>query len=175
MMFARTRRLLLRPRWSEDDRTVALAMPNDAIHSGWDRSLFGGPGHAATDDESHELLMMLRTDGSPMLVGGIGVAPSGVGTHLTFWVSEDHRNNGLATEAGQAMLGIASHALGIRNLSAAVPEGNQAAARVLEKLEFTVSGRTVRRVSDRDSLVPAAVFSRTLGNRAGILAPALAA
>jgi ribosomal-protein-alanine N-acetyltransferase len=59
---------------------------------------------------------------------------------LGYWLRTDRWGLGLATEAGQAILVYAYHALGLHKVRADVAVGNLPSARVLEKLGFVREG-----------------------------------
>jgi len=156
-MFARTERLLLRPGWSEDAPALFAAIADEAIvrnlaQAPWPYSLADaetfltrerGPLDAAC-------LIFLRADGAPRLVGGIGFGPmpGSVGVReFGYWIARPYWGLGFATEAGRALLANARDTLRLRRLDAGHFVDNPASGRVLMKLGFAPTGRTVPRYS----------------------------
>lgn len=129
-MFARTRRLTLRPGWPEDAAVLAQMVAPDTVTP---------PG---SDDGAGrvELLICAHEGGAPRLIGAIALAPKSDSHELGFWLAPDAWGRGYATEAGQAVIEIARHALPIRRLSATCAAGDPASARVLRKLGFRGTG-----------------------------------
>lgn len=151
-MFARTKRLLLRPGWAEDAPALHRAWSDEAIA----RAL---PGHlaAATREDalrfltrerdalSPWFLLFARTGGAPRLVGGCGIdggSPGGLGgrPELAFWIARPFWGLGFATEAAGAVVRMA-RAAGIGPLVARPAAGNGAAGNVLRKIGFRSTGR----------------------------------
>jgi RimJ/RimL family protein N-acetyltransferase len=181
-MFARTERLLLRPGWAEDAPALAKAMGDEMIV----RNLASAPWPfgrrdaeaflaAPRDPVLPSFLVFERTGGEPLLIGacGLGRRPSGA-IELGYWISRPHWGRGLATEAGQALVGIA-RALGLARLEASHFLDNPASGRVLEKLDFQPTGIIAPRLScARGEPIPARYFRLELA-AAEAAAEALAA
>ncbi len=75
------------------------------------------------------------------LIGGVGLSPQEDGGHqLGYWLGRRHWGRGFATEAGRGLLRYAVEDLGIGNITSSYMKGNDASARVLEKLGFIESG-----------------------------------
>lgn len=153
-MFARTKRLLLRPGWAEDAPALAAAIADEVIvrnlaKAPWPYSLADAQAGlaAAPDPGLPRFLMFERTDGAPRLVGSCGLhpRPSG-GVEMGYWVARADWNRGFATEAGAALIEIA-RTLRLPRLQAAHFVDNPASGRVLEKLGFADSGLTGTRHS----------------------------
>jgi len=159
-MFARTERLLLRPGWREDAPALLRAIADEAIV----RNLATAPwpygmadAEAFLTRERHPrdaaCLIFLRTDGAPLLVGGIGLGPmprpngEAPGCELGYWIARPYWGRGFATEAGRALLANARDTLRLTRFDAGHFVDNPASGRVLAKLGFTPTGRTVRRYS----------------------------
>ncbi len=130
-MFARTRRLTLRPGWPEDAAALAAAIGQDAAAS-------HGMGESAC---GVALLIYAHEGGTPRLIGSIGLTPEGDAHELVFRLAPDAWGRGYATEAAGAVVEMARHALPIRRLSATCVRDDAATARVLRKLGFRDAGR----------------------------------
>jgi RimJ/RimL family protein N-acetyltransferase len=147
-MFARTPRLLLRPGWAEDAPALAQAIGEEAIvrnlaRAPWPYSIDDAREFLALDGDGAlpRLLMFARTQGAPRLVGGCGLQRCDDGTiELGYWVARAHWGLGYATEAGQALLGMA-RTLGHRVVTAKHFVDNPASGHVLQKLGFRPTGR----------------------------------
>lgn len=170
-MFARTERLLLRPGWPEDAPAVYKAINDQDIV----RNLASAPWPYKREDAEQYLatarpvlnpgfLIFRRTVGAPDLVGSIGFGDMGDGQlELGYWISREHWGQGYATEAGRAVLDIAT-ILGHRELQAEHFVDNPASGRVLRKLGFRPSGRIEPRFSrGRGGTVDAVHFELQLG------------
>nr|WP_314446819.1 GNAT family N-acetyltransferase [uncultured Sphingomonas sp.] len=169
-MFARTERLLLRPGWAEDAPALAKAIADEAIV----RNLALAPWPYGLEEARAFLdkpqdpalptfLLFRRTNGDPELVGGAGFGrkPSGA-VEIGYWTARAHWGNGYALEAGRQLIEIA-RTLGLSQLEAGHFVDNPASGRVLEKLGFVPTGRTVPRHScARGSEVPCRLFTLDL-------------
>ena len=153
-MFARTRRLTLRPGWPEDAPAVARAMGHEKVV----RMLAKAPWpYALADAEafltrqrpaSDASFLILSHDGDyPRPIGGIGLAADDQGHELGYWLTPDAWGRGYATEAGKAVVSIARHALGLKRLHSGHFVDNPASGRVLAKLGFQPTGRVEPRFS----------------------------
>lgn len=149
-MFARTQRLTLRPGWPEDAPALAQAIGHESVvtkiaRAPWPyteddaRDFLTRPG--ATRDVAM-LITVLEQDG-PRIIGCIGIHPEGESHELGYWLTPDAWGRGYATEAGRQAVQIARHALGLKRLGAGYFVDNPASGRVLEKLGFRPTGRTV--------------------------------
>ena len=170
-MFARTDRLMLRPGWAEDAPALAKAIADEAIV----RNLALAPwpygleeARAFLDKPQDEVLpsflLFRRTDCAPELVGGAGFGrkPNGA-VEIGYWIARAHWGNGYALEAGRQLIEIA-RTLGLCRLEAGHFVDNPASGRVLEKLGFQPTGRTVPRHScARGTAVPCRLFTLDLG------------
>ena len=154
MMFARTKRLLLRPGWAEDAAALAAAIADEKIV----RNLATAPWPYRLDDALSflasapspglpRMLIFERTDGAPRLVGSCGLHPKPSGAiEMGYWVARADWNRGFATEAGEAVIDIA-RTLRLGAIEAAHFVDNPASGRVLEKLGFRDTGLTATRYS----------------------------
>ena len=170
-MFARTKRLLLRPGWAQDAPALFRAIADEGIV----RNLASAPwpydlGHARAfldterrPDEA-SFLVFRRTAGAPRLIGsaGLGRNPDGA-IELGYWISRPHWGLGYATEAGRAIVAIARDALRLKRISAGHFLDNPASGRVLEKLGFTPTGAVADRYScGRREAAPSKLFALDL-------------
>ncbi|GGA53489.1 GNAT family N-acetyltransferase [Sphingomonas psychrolutea] len=147
-MFARTQRLTLRPGWPEDAPALAAAIAHKDVvtkisRAPWpytedDARAFLTRRQASADSA---LLITTLDTGTPRIIGCIGIHPEGDAHELGYWLTPDAWGRGYATEAGQHMVQIARHALGLKRLRAGHYVDNPASGRVLSKLGFTPTGR----------------------------------
>jgi RimJ/RimL family protein N-acetyltransferase len=153
-MFARTRRLLLRPGFPEDAPALASAIADQAIvrnlaTAPWPYALRDAEAFLAAprDPVLPSFLIFERTDGAPLLVGacGLGRRPSGA-IELGYWIARAHWGRGIASEACTALIDIAL-ALRLPSLEGSHFIDNPASARVLEKLGFEPTGIVAPRLS----------------------------
>jgi RimJ/RimL family protein N-acetyltransferase len=167
-MFARTSRLILRPAWPEDAPHLARAIGEDAIARNLVRATLPNSEADArawisqsSDNRLPELLVFLRTRGTPRLVGGCGISLDAHGSpELGYWVDRRHWGLGFATEAARAVLGMA-RAAGLGMVRAAHFIDNPASGKVLRKLGFRPVGEVERRWSRaRASDVPAMLYEQ---------------
>ncbi|WP_338501122.1 GNAT family N-acetyltransferase [Sphingomonas kaistensis] len=177
-MFARTERLLLRPGWAEDAPALAKAIADEAIV----RNLALAPWPYGLDEARAFLdktadpvlpsfLLLRRTAGAPELVGGAGFGRTpGGGVEIGYWIARAHWGNGYALEAGRQLIEIA-RTMGLPRLEAGHFVDNPASGRVLEKLGFHPTGRTVPRHScARGGEVPCRLFALDLAETDEVLA-----
>ena len=154
MMFARTKRLLLRPGWAEDAAVLAATIADEQIvrnlaTAPWPYGIADAQAFlcAAPAPGLPRFLMFERTDGAPRLVGSCGLHPKPSGAvEMGYWVARADWNRGFATEAGKAIIDIA-RALRLPRIEAAHFIDNPASGRVLEKLGFRDTGLTATRHS----------------------------
>jgi RimJ/RimL family protein N-acetyltransferase len=153
-MFARTRRLLLRPGFPEDAPALARAIADEAIvrnlaTAPWPYRVRDAEAYLASarDPVLPSFLIFERTLAQPQLVGscGLGRRPSGA-VEMGYWVGRPYWGRGLATEASRALINIA-RGLELAQLEASHFLDNPASARVLEKLGFEPLGIVAPRIS----------------------------
>ena len=154
-MFTITKRLLLRPGWIEDAPALAEAIADKAIVTKLERVPW--PYHLhdaeaflaeARDPRYPDLLIFARTLGAPRLVGGIGLHRDAEGeAELGYWIARPYWGLGFATEAGDAVVRMARESLKHPKLVAGHFIDNPASGRVLHKLGFRPTGRTIARHS----------------------------
>ncbi len=171
-MFARTARLTLRPGWPEDARALARAIAHPEVafrlarlpwpyYETHARDWLTRP--AGRDDVS--LLILAHDRATPALIGGIGIHRTETGHELGYWLTPSAWGHGYATEAGQAMLGIARHAMGLKRLESGHFVDNPASGRVLAKLGFRPLGRVEQRYCMAlDEHRPCALLDRDLAD-----------
>jgi RimJ/RimL family protein N-acetyltransferase len=173
MMFARTDRLLLRPGWIEDAPALFAAIADETVvrnlaTAPWPYTLDHAAAFLATQRQRDEpsLLIFLRTEGPPKLIGTIGLARRRSGERdLGYWIARPHWNRGYATEAGEAVVRAARESLRLPRLAAGHFLDNPASGRVLEKLGFEPTGIVAPRLScARDTEVPARLMRLVLGS-----------
>jgi RimJ/RimL family protein N-acetyltransferase len=169
-MFARTRRLTLRPGWPEDAPAVLRAIGHEAVV----RMLAKAPWpYRPADAESFlsrprgageaSFLILSHEGGYPRPIGGIGLAPDEHGHELGYWLAPEAWGRGYATEAGQAVLAIARHALRLKRLHSGHFVDNPASGRVLQKLGFRPTGKVKGRYSSaRGAIAPCRLFELDL-------------
>ena len=174
-MFARTERLLLRPGWIQDAPALHEAIGEEAIV----RNLATAPWpYRREDAEAYlsaerkprdvSLLVFRRTEGDPELIGaaGLGRRPDGP-IELGYWIARRWWNRGYATEAAEAVIGIARDGLRLPRLRAGHFLDNPASGRVLEKLGFRPAGVIAPRFSAaRGEAVPCRLYELALAEEA---------
>ena len=149
-MFARTRRLTLRPVWPEEAAMLAAAIDHDIVtmrlsrvprpYNPADAADWLARPRGATD------VFFLVFDHprmvEPRLVGSVGLHPEDGELELGYWYTPAAWGNGYATEAGRAVVEVARHALGRDRLASRYHIDNAASGRVLSKLGFVPTGET---------------------------------
>jgi len=149
-MFARTKRLTLRPGWPEDAAAIAQAIGHEEVVTKlarvpWPYSEANAVEWLATPRPSDDvsLSILAHEQATPRLVGGIGVhrAEDLGGYEIGYWLTPDAWGRGYATEAGRAILGIARYAIGLKGLRSRYFIDNPASGKVLRKLGFRPTGR----------------------------------
>lgn len=148
-MFARTPRLTLRPLWPEDAPALAVAIGHEAVirnlarvplpYTLADAEAFTRQPRAA-DEAVFAILSHEIDDGSPTLVGGIGLHDEDDGVQIGYWLTPGTWGRGYATEAGRAVIAMARHALPLAQVRAWHFADNPASGRVLAKLGFRPTG-----------------------------------
>lgn len=170
-MFARTRRLTLRPGWPEDSTALHAAMAHPAVATRLaDCPRPYSPADAAAllaaerGAEEAVFLIFAHEGSEPQLVGGLALQPAGAGSAtISFWVTPPAWNRGYATEAAAMALEIAASAFRHARVEATYPLDNAASRRVLDKLGFVEVRREAQLSPARGGLVDCAVLERRLG------------
>lgn len=150
-MFARTKRLTLRPGWPEDAATLAAAIAHPEVASRlarvpWPYELADAETFLSLPRGPHDaqFLVFDHEAGTPRLVGGVGLVGDGAARELGYWLTPSAWGRGYATEAAEAVIDMARHALPVRRLTAFHHAANEASGRVLAKLGFREVARTPR-------------------------------
>ncbi|MGH6614835.1 GNAT family N-acetyltransferase [Sphingomonas sp.] len=147
-MFARTKRLTLRPGWPEEAPELAQAIAHESVAM----KLARVPWPYRQDDAADWLarprtatatdFVIVSHEHDHRIVGAIGLREEESGlSNLGYWLTPDAWGRGYATEAGRAVLHMARHALGLKRLSSGHFVDNPASGRVLRKLGFRETGR----------------------------------
>ncbi len=168
-MFARTDRLLLRPSWPEDAGELLRAVADEAIVRNlgtlpWPYSEDDARAFVAREHSAYypNFLLFQRTDGPPRLIGACGIHDNEGAAELGYWIARPYWGLGFASEAANAVVAIA-RAVGHERLVAGHFTDNPASGRVLRKIGFRATGRTVMQQSmGRGRKVPCALFERSL-------------
>ena len=153
-MFARTKRLTLRPAWPEDAAALVQAIGHDAVI----RMLLRVPHpYRLADAEAfcasprrHDearFVIVAHDRGAPALIGGIGISEHEGAPHLGYWLTPSAWGRGYATEAGRAVVDMARHALPLQRLDAWHFADNPASGAVLRKLGFRCTGQALVKTS----------------------------
>jgi RimJ/RimL family protein N-acetyltransferase len=169
-MFARTERLLLRPGWKEDAPALFQAISDERVvrnlaQAPWPYTFDHAEAFLTREREPRDatLLIFLRTSGAPRLVGGIGIhrLPSGE-DELGYWIVRAFWGQGIATEAGRALIANARDTLRLKRLASGHFLDNPASGRVLAKLGFAPVGTEMRYSAGRGAEVPCKLFTLDL-------------
>ena len=165
-MFARTKRLLLRPSWPEDAHELYQAIADEGIV----RNLARAPWPYTEQDAAiftalehlDKYPTFRRTDGAPRLVGACGLGETDGKAELGYWIGRPYWGLGYASEAAKAVVAVAK-AIGHERLVAGLFTDNPASGRVLRKLGFISTGKTELRNSlGRGQQVPCALYEKDL-------------
>lgn len=143
-MFARTRRLTLRPGWPEDAETLTEAIAHEMVamrlaRLPWPYALGDAEAFLAVPRaaEDASFLILAHDSPTPRIVGGIALAALDRGCReLGYWLTPSAWGRGYATEAARAVIEIARHALPVRRIEASHHLDNAESRRVLVKLGF---------------------------------------
>ena len=169
-MFARTCRLTLRPGWPEDAPALASAIAYEEValklaRLPWPYTLahaeawLGSPPAA----RNHPLLVFAHDRGAmPELIGGVGLHPTDDELEIGYWLTPAAWGRGYATEAGQAVVDMARHALGQVRVSAYHHVDNPASGKMLRKLGFQATGEARRHSLARNAEVDCLTYELAL-------------
>lgn len=173
-MFHRTARLLLRPIWPEDSQALFAGIADEGVV----RNLASAPWPYREQDARDFVALpadplaprfLITRAADAQVVGCTGLGPAddaGRGAdaplELGYWIARPHWGQGYATEAGAAVLAMATM-LGHRELIASHFFDNPASGKVLRKLGFEPTGRVEDRWScGRGGHAPAVLYRRLL-------------
>jgi len=153
-MFHRSDRLLLRPVWPEDWQRILGGIADKAIvanlaRAPWPYREDDARAFTALPIAPKEPRFVITQADTAQVVGCIGIdhledRPDAI--ELGYWIARPYWGRGYATEAGHAVLQIA-RTLGHTQVIASHFEDNPASGRVLQKLGFEPTGRTLMRHS----------------------------
>lgn len=177
--------MLLRPGWREDAPALFQAIADERIvrnlaTAPWPYTPADAEAFLARDRPADQAacLIFLRTEGAPRLVGGIGFGrkPGDADAEFGYWIARPWWGQGIATEAGTALLANARDSLRLPRLVAGHFTDNPASGRVLQKLGFRPTGVTRGRYSaGRNGIAPAKEFVLELAGAEAEAACAMAA
>lgn len=141
-MMIRTKRLLLRPAFPEDARELFAAIAREGIvrmlaSAPWPYLSEHAEAWCARPLDPHALDFVIALPGAPgaPIIGGAGVRDGELG----YWIAEEHRRRGYASEAVVAVLDAAA-VLGYSGLVAAHWLDNPASGGVLRACGFAETG-----------------------------------
>ena len=168
-MFIRSERLFLRPGWPEDRAELTARIGDERIVRNLARVPWPYTGEAAReflsaapDPRCPQFVVTLPTSEGSSLIGCVGLAPGEDGAELGYWIARERWGQGYATEAARAVLSL-SRTLGHRRIVASHFTDNPSSDRVLRKLGFCPTGRTVRRFcAARGAELPAVSYALDL-------------
>jgi RimJ/RimL family protein N-acetyltransferase len=168
-MFARTKRLTLRPGWPEDAAIIAQAIGHESVVTKLSRVPWPyGEADAVQwlamerPRDNVSCLIFAHEEATPRLVGTIGIHPVEGGHEIGYWLTPDAWGRGYATEAGHAMLGMARYAMGLKRVAARHAVDNPGSGRVLHKLGFRPTGRDMVYSLARNQEVDSITLERDL-------------
>lgn len=154
-MFIRTPRLFLRPAWAEDAPAVARAMADWEVvknlgRAPWPYTLADAQsfvsGAVVQPNEATFLIFARDPEGAPKLAGSIGFGRFLGPAHkieLGYWLARDFWGQGIAAEAGSAVLELVFMGLRLPRIAAGHYVDNPASGKVLRKLGFVPTGETI--------------------------------
>ena len=147
-MFARTKRLTLRPWWPEDAEELTRTIAREAVarklaRMPWPYGLEEAQAFLSLPRGAAEprFAILAHENDYPHLVGSIGLRAENDVHELGYWLTPKAWGRGYATEAGRIVIEQARHALGLKRIEASHHLDNAASRKVLTKLGF----REVRR------------------------------
>ncbi len=175
-MFAVTKRLLLRPGWSNDAPAMARAIADEQIvrnlaRAPWPYGLKDAQKHLATMASAKLPVMLITKRDNAEIVGILGFDRMKSGEiELGYWIARKHWNQGYATEACLAALDIAK-TLGFNQIVAGHFTDNPASGRVLRKLGFVATGeKAIRHSCGRGEEAEVLMYALDLAEGAGRVA-----
>ena len=164
-MFHVTERLLLRPAWPEDAEALFGGIADEGVVRNLARAPWPYlPKHAdefvarGQDPRMPSFLMTLPGEDGSQIIGSVGLGEYEDGVELGYWIARPFWGQGYATEAAGGVLEVA-RLLGYRTINAGHFLDNPASGRVLRKLGFARTGKTVQRHScGRGEDAPCALY-----------------
>ena len=151
-MFHRSERLLLRPIWPEDWRGIFSGIADECVvrnlaRAPWPYHESDAREFAAQPLDCASTKFLITRAADAAIVGCIGLDPMAEeDIELGYWIARPYWGQGYASEAGHSALEIA-RTLGHGRIVASHFLDNPASGRVLEKLGFVPTGRTLMRHS----------------------------
>lgn len=169
-MFYRSERLLLRPAWPEDWRSVHAGIADEGVvrnlaRAPWPYAEQDARDFCARDIPQHTPRFLITLAATAEVVGAVGYGPSDQedDIELGYWIARAHWGRGYATEAAMGAIEIAQMA-GQRCLSAGHFVDNPASGKVLRKVGFVPTGRVAQRHSlGRGGEAPCVLYRLDLG------------
>lgn len=164
-MFIRSERLFLRPGWPEDWEEVFSQIADELVL----KNLADAPWPYTREDAKRFLrrpqerllpnfLVTLPSRAGAQLVGSVGLSRGEDGARVGFWTAKAYWNQGFASEALRAVVGLAK-ALGHSRLTAFHFADSPASGRVLEKVGFRSTGEVFQQHSiARGEKAPAVAY-----------------
>lgn len=153
MLFHRSPRLLLRPIFEEDWQAIHAGINDFGVvrmlaSAPWPYREEDAREFAATPAARNSLRFVITLpgqNGAPV-IGTIGLELGQRGMELGYWLARPYWGRGYATEAGGAVIEIASM-LGINHIQAGFALDNPASGRVLAKIGFQETGEVLEQFS----------------------------
>ncbi len=152
-MFARTERLMLRPRWAEDAAAIHAAINDEMIirnlaRAPWPYTIEDAQDFIALEQDAlcPDFLLWKRTEGDPVLIGACGIGRHEDGVELGYWIARPYWGQGYASEAARTVLNIA-RSIGHDKITCGHFIDNPASGKVMRKLGFRPTGRVEKRHS----------------------------
>lgn len=169
-MFIRSERLFLRPGWPEDWGELFTRVADEAVVRNLARAPWPYTAEAAREFAAQpqaprypQFLITLPSGDGSRLIGAISLNRMEGAAELGYWIAQDQRNRGYATEAARAVLSLA-RTLGHRHVVANHFSDEPESGHVLRKLGFTETGATALRFSlARGQEVRAEILALDLG------------
>jgi len=167
-VFHRTQRLLLRPVWPEDWENILGGIADEGVvrnlaRAPWPYTAQDAQAFASLpidDPRCPRFLITRARDGA--LLGCIGLDEKDGSVELGYWVARPYWRQGIATEAGHAVIDLAKM-IGHTNLTAGHFVDNPASGKVLRKLGFQSTGVIAHRHScGRGKKSPASEYTLDL-------------
>jgi RimJ/RimL family protein N-acetyltransferase len=165
-MFAVTKRLMLRPGWTENAPALAEGIADSRIARNtarmpWPYRPEDAEDFLAREEDSDypNFQIIDRTVDPVRMIGGVGFMEGDDAPEFGYWIRPDSWNRGYATEAAQAAIAAVRSSLGYSRIVAGHFADNPASGHVLEKLGFRRTERIAPRYSlARDCKVDCVMF-----------------